>query len=50
MQGMALFKKRDDYEVFGGCGFYKTKVEREHGQSDENMLTKSHDVVYCFHI
>ena len=31
-------------------GFTKTKVEREHGQSDENMLTKSHDVVYCFHI
>ena len=29
---------------------HKTKVEREHGQSDENMLTKSHDVVYCFHI
>ena len=31
-------------------GFHKTKVERKHGQSDENMLIKSHDVVYCFHI
>ena len=39
MQGMTLFKKRDDYEVFGGwCGFYKTKVEREHGQSDEKVF------------
>ena len=51
MQGITPFKKRDDNEVFGGWyGFHKTKVEREHGQSDENMLTKSHDVVYCFHI
>ena len=51
MQGMTLFKKRDDNEVFGGWHeFHKAKVERKHGQSDENMLTMSHDVVYCFHI
>ena len=48
MQGITLFKKRDDNEVFSG--FHITNVEREHGQSDENMLTKSHDVVYCFHV
>ena len=43
MQGMTLFKKRDDNEVFGGwCGFHKTKVEVARYLSDTEALEQEH--------